>query len=171
MNKEEVLYMFNKYKDRPVEIDTGDSAAVLRGNIDGHWLFMYGDSVIEVKKNTPDGTFNIANTNQPQCPFKVTAMSIDAISYIRSVINTEAGDVEKQIGDLEPVGTSKSIKDILTEMETDSIYHASSARGFLNADENAPGTMYGQFRGSVLSTDIGGVPENTIKTLLDTSNQ
>ena len=65
MNKEEVLYLFDKYKDRPIEIDTGDSAAVLRGNIDGHWLFLKGDTVVEVKKNTPDGSFNVANNDFP----------------------------------------------------------------------------------------------------------
>ena len=166
MNKEEVLYLFDKYKDRPFEIDSGDSAAVLRGNIDGHWLFLKGDSVVEVKKNTPDGSFNIANTNQPQCPFKVTVLSFDNIAYIRSFINSDPSDVDNQIGDLEPIGTSKSMADILKEIKTDSIYHASSATGFLNTDATAPGTMYGNFRGSAISTDIGGIPKNVVEKVL-----
>lgn len=166
MNKEEVLYLFDKYKDRPIEIDTGDSAAVLRGNIDGHWLFLKGDSVVEVKKNTPDGSFNVANTNQPQCPFKVTVLSFDNIAYIRSFIYHDAGDVEKQIGDLTPIGTSKSMAEILKELQTDTIHNAASATGFLNTESTAPGTMYGNFRGSVLSTDIGGIPENVANAVL-----
>ena len=166
MNREEVLYMFEKYKDRPIEIDTGDSAAVLRGNIDGHWLFLKGDSIVEVKKNTPDGSFNIADTNQTQCPFKVTMMSFDAIAYIRSFINSDHDDVRKQISDIEPVGTSKNMADILKEIGVDTIYNASSATGFLNTDATAPGTMYGNFRGSVLSTDIGGIPQNVVDKVL-----
>ena len=166
MNKEEVLYLFDKYKDRPIEIDTGDSAAVLRGNIDGHWLFLKGDTVVEVKKNTPDGSFNIANTNQPQCPFKVTMLSFGDIAYIRSFINSDPGDVRKQISDLNPIGTSKNMADILKEIETDTIYNASSATGFLNTEATAPGTMYGNFRGTVLSTEIGGIPQNVVDKVL-----
>ena len=166
MQKEDVLKLFEKYKDRPFEIDLGDSAACMRGNIDGHWLFLDTNGVIEVKKNTPDGSFNIADTNQPQCPFKVTFTSFENIAYIRSFIKHEVGDIEKQLGNLTPIGTSKSMADILKEIQTDSIHNAASATGFLNTESTAPGTMYGNFRGSVLSTDIGGIPENVANAVL-----
>lgn len=166
MTREDVLYLFEKYKDRPFEIDLGDSAACMRGNIEGHWLFLKGDGVVEVKKNTTDGSYDVMNTHQSQAPFKVTYCSFDSIAYIRSFITSKPGDVEKQISDFTPVGTSKSKDEIITEITSDSIYNAASARGYLDNENTAPGTMYGKFRGSILSTDINGVPNNVKNAIM-----
>ena len=110
--------------------------------------------------NTPDGAYDFLNTHQSQAPFKVTYCSFDTIAYIRSFITSKPGDIETQISDFTPVGTSKSKDEIITEITGDSIYNAASARGYLDNENTAPGTMYGKFRGSILSTDINGVPNN-----------
>lgn len=166
MTKEEVLYMLDKYKDRPFEIDTGDSAACIRGNIEGHWLFIKGDSLVEVKKNTPDGTYNYANTSQAQTPFKVTVLSFDNIAYFRSYITSDPNDVENQLNDLTPTGTSKTMEDIIKEIETDTIHNAASPMGYLNTNQTAPGTQYGNFKGTMISTEKGGIPANVLNKVL-----
>ena len=56
--------------------------------------------------------------------------------------------------------------DILKEIETDTIYNASSATGFLNTEATAPGTMYGNFKGTIISTEIGGIPQNVADKVL-----
>ena len=100
MNKEEVLYLFDKYKDRPIEIDTGDSAAVLRGNIDGHWLFLKGDTVVEVKKNTPDvsalqndlsssPTIYVSKNAPDMAPERSTSESVHLVRYEASPVSTK----------------------------------------------------------------------------------
>lgn len=158
MTKADVLAKLEEYKDRPIEIGLSDEGALLYSGIDGHWLFMQGDNLVEVKKNISDGTYGFASINQQQSPFVMTTVPCEIVNYIRIYITNEPGDIKKTIKDMEVVGVSKSLDEIIKEIEGDSIHKASSPRGNLNvSDVNTKGS-YGRFKGTAVSTNIDGIP-------------
>lgn len=158
MTKADVLAKLEEYKDRPIEIGLSDEGALLYSGIDGHWLFMQGDNLVEVKKNISDGTYGFTSINQQQSPFVMTTVPCEIVNYIRIYITNEPGDIKKTIKDMEVVGVSKSLDEIIKEIEGDSIHKASSPRGNLNvSDVNTKGS-YGRFKGTAVSTSIDGIP-------------
>lgn len=159
MTKADVLAKLDEYKDRPIEVGLADEGAMLYSGIDGHWLFVQGDNLVEVKKNTTDGTFGFSTINQNQSPFTVTFAPFDTVNYVKIHIKNTVGDIQNVVGSLEPVGTDKSLDAIIKEIESDSIRKAVSPRGNLNVpDVNTKGS-YGKFSGTVISTEIDGIPK------------
>ena len=167
MNKADVLDLLLEYQDRPVEIGLSDEGAVLYSGIEGHWLFTDGENLIEVKKNFSDGTYGFSSVNQRQSPFSVMTVPFEVINYVRIYIKNEPDDIKHVLGDYAPIGTSKSIDEVIGEIEKDSIRKAMSPRGNLNvADVNTKGS-YGKFSGTAISTEIGGIPKYMKDDLLN----
>lgn len=158
MTKADVLAKLEEYKDRPIEVGLSDEGALLYSGIDGHWLFIQGDNLVEVKKNISDGTYGFSTVNQQQSPFVVTTVPCDVVNYVRIYITNEPGDIKKVITNMEVVGVSKSLDEVIKEMEGDSVHKASSPRGFQNVPDVNTKTSYGRFKGTAVSTDIDGIP-------------
>ena len=159
MTKADVMAKLEEYKGRPIEIGLSDEGAMLYAGIEGHWLFVQGDNLVEVKKNSSDGTSGFSTINQNQRPFTVTVVPFDIVNYVRTHIKNEPGDIQKIITDMEPVGVDKTLDEVIKEIESDSIRKAMSPRGNLNvSDVNTQGT-YGKFSGTAISTEIGGIPQ------------
>ena len=158
MTKTEVLALLEKYKGRVIEIGLSDEGALLHGGIEGHWLFTKGDNLIEVKKNTPDGTYGYASTSQYRSPFVVTTVQFDTVNYVRSYVKTDAGDITTMLDGFTPVATDDTLQEIITAMEGDSIRKASSTRSETYSDQTKYGGEYGTFKGTYISTDLNGIP-------------
>lgn len=159
MNKADVLAKLEEYKGRPVEIGLSDEGAMLYSGIEGHWLFVQGDNLVEVKKASGDGTYGFSTVNQNQAPFVVTTVPFDIVNYVRANIRNEPGDIKTMLSGLEPVGTDKALDDIIKEIEGDSIRKAMSPRGNLNTPDVNSKSSYGTFKGSAISTEIDGIPQ------------
>ena len=159
MTKSDLLAKLELYKDKPVIIGLQDEGQCIIGNISGHWVFIDGDNIVEVKVNTPDGLHGISKIGQNEVPFSIMYAPIDTVNYVKSYIGAEPGSIADAIGSLTPAGTSKSISDIQAEIESNPIRRALTPRGNLNVDDVAPGKSYGQFKGSVISTSLSGLPK------------
>ena len=159
MDKELVLNKLEEYKDRPVEIALSDEGIILYSNVEGHWLFSDGDNLVEIKKNCSDGAYGFSTVNQNQSPFSVLTVPFNQVLYVRLYIKNNPDDIRNIVGNLNPVGTDKSLDEIISEIEKDSIRRTMSPRGNLNTpDVNTKGS-YGKFNGSAISTEIGGIPQ------------
>lgn len=166
MNKADVLAKLEKFKDRPVVVQIADEAALAYGNIDGHWLFVDGDVLVEVMTNSTDPIYGFSSDVQTVHPFKISYFDMDQVIAVKSFITNDAGDISDNVSGLEPVGTSKSIDDIIKEIESNSIRKALSPRGNLNTPDVAPGGSYGAFKGSAVSTSRDGIPQYMKDALL-----
>ena len=164
MDKTKVLAAINKFKDRPIEIKI-DGDITVYGNYEGRWLLDGGDYLIAVAKNTPNGSFQLNGSTQNDKPFSITYSSYNDVFQIRSYIDSESGSIQSDIGSFTPLGTSKTIGEVVEELESDSIHKASSPRGFQNVDNTDYKSSYGHFRGSIISTSSEGIPENLKNSL------
>lgn len=158
MNKSVVLAKLEKYKDRPIELGLLDVGCV-KGNIEGHWLFDGGDCLVHVEKNVGNASYEIPSLTQKEKPFIMTNIYYDDISYIKTYIAPGSGEIDNDLGSFTPVGTSKSSDEILKELQGNSIHKALSPRSFNNVSEVEPGSSYGTFKGSVISTSVDGLPK------------
>ena len=158
MNKSVVLAKLEEYKDRPIELGLLDVKSVY-GNIKGHWLFDGGDCLIHVEKNVSNASYEIPSLTQREKSFIMTAIYYDDISYIKTFISPGAGEIEKDLGSFNPIGTDKSKDDVIKELQGDSIHKVVAPRSFQNVDDVAPNSSYGTFKGSAISTSIDGLPE------------
>lgn len=169
MTKADVLAKLEEYKGRPIELGLSDEGAMLYSGIEGHWLFVQGDNLVEVKKNSSDGTSGFSTVNQNQRPFTVTIVPFEIVNYVRTHIKNEPGDIQTIITNMEPVGVDKTLDEVIKEIEGDSIRKAMSPRGNLNvSDVNTKGS-YGKFSGAAISTEIGGIPQYMKDDLLSKS--
>lgn len=167
MLKADVLSKLDEYKGRPVQVGLSDEGICLFGNIDNHWLFIDGDNLVEVKTNTSIENYGTATINQQQSPFVITTVSMDNVVYVRSFIKNDTGDISTMVGSLTPVGTDKSLDEIIKELEGNTVRKAMSPRGNLNTpDVNTKG-VYGAFKGSVISTESDGIPKYLKDDLLN----
>jgi hypothetical protein len=171
MDKSKVLAKLEEYKDRPIEITIdGANDMTFYGNIEGHWLFDGGDFLVHVVKNVSNGKYEIANLSQREKPFAMHMITYDAVKSIRTYIDKAEGAIKTDLGSFTPIGTSKSITDVLNEIESDSIRKVSSPSGYLNVKETAPNGAYGKFNGSYISTTKEGIPQNVRDELLNSNN-
>lgn len=167
MLKADVLSKLDEYKGRPVQVGLSDEGICLFGNIDNHWLFIDGDNLVEVKTNTSIENYGTATINQQQSPFVITTVSMDNVVYVRSFIKNDTGDISTMVGSLTPVGTDKSLDEIIKELEGNTVRKAMSPHGNLNTpDVNTKG-VYGAFKGSVISTESDGIPKYLKDDLLN----
>ena len=164
MTKADIIAKLEEYKNRAIEIGISNDDAVAYSGIDGHWLFIDDNSLVEVKKNSLSGSFS--TINQQQSPFSVLIIPFENVNYIRTYIRNEPDDIRNVIGGFTPVG-DKSIDDIIEEIESDSVRKASSARGNLNVSDVNTRGVYGKFTGTAISTDIGGIPQYMKDDLLN----
>ena len=164
MTKADIIAKLEEYKNRAIEIGISNDDAVAYSGIDGHWLFIDDNSLVEVKKNSLSGSFS--TINQQQSPFSVLIIPFENVNYIRTYIRNEPDDIRNVIGGFTPVG-DKSIDDIIKEIESDSVRKASSARGNLNVSDVNTRGVYGKFTGTAISTDIGGIPQYMKDDLLN----
>ena len=159
MKKADVIAKLDLYKDRPVEVAiNGAGDITVYGNMEGRWLFDGGDFLIAVATNTPNGRFDLGGTSQREMPFTIINIDYDDVVYVKSFI--KYNEVTDTISALTPVGTDKSIDDIVKEISTSSIMKANSPRGYVQANYNKPNGPYGRFRGSAVSTEIDGLPKD-----------
>lgn len=167
MNKADVLAKFEEYKGRIIQIGMSDEGHLLFGGITGHWLFVKDDCVVEVKKNTSNiGHYGYDDVTQNVNPFVITTVNFDDILYIRSYFGSKPGEIAEILNGLTPVGTDDDLSDIISQVESDSIRKAASPSGNLNDTHVAPGGAYGSFKGSMISTEIGGLPGYVKNALL-----
>lgn len=159
MLKSDFLAKLEANKDKPIIIGMSDEGQVVYANIPGHWLFIDGENLVAVRKVTNRGTYGVAGIVQQIYPFAVYTAPIEFVNYVESFIEIAPGKIAEALEGLEPVGTSKSLADIETEIEGDSILKALSPRGNLNVSDVAPGTSYGRFTGSAISTSSEGLPK------------
>lgn len=167
MNKQDVLAKIEEYKNVPYEIGLADEGVVLHGNVEGHWIFNKGDQLIEIKVNTADGTYGFSNINQKENPFKVTTINFDTINYIRGYINNKKGSIADALNGLTPIGTSLTLSEIQTAMESNSIRKAKSPSGNLNDPHVAPDGEYGAFKGSIVGVGRNAIPKYVTDKLID----
>ena len=159
MKKANVLAKLDLYKDKPVEVAiNGAGDITVYGNIEGRWLFDAGDYLVAVSTNTPNGRFDLGGTSQRELPFNILFIEYDDVVYVKSFI--EYNKVKDTLSTLTPIGTSKSINDVIKEISSSSIMKANSPRGYIHADYNKPNGAYGRFLGSAVSTDIDGLPQD-----------
>ena len=160
MNKADVMAKLEEYKGRPIQLGLSDEGAMLYSGIEGHWLFVQGDNLVEVRKNTFDSAYGFTTSSQKQSPFSVMVVPFEIVNYVRTFITNEPGDIKKIVtSDMTPVGVDKTIDEMIAEMEGDSIHKAMSPRGNLNTPDVGTKGVYGGFKGSVVSTTIDGIPK------------
>lgn len=160
MNKADVMAKLEEYKSRPIQLGLSDEGAMLYSGIEGHWLFVQGDNLVEVRKNTFDSAYGFTTSGQKQSPFSVMVVPFEVVNYVRTFITNEPGDIKKIVtSDMTPVGVDKTIDEMIAEMEGDSIHKAMSPRGNLNTPDVGTKGAYGGFKGSVVSTTIDGIPK------------
>ena len=160
MNKADVMAKLEEYKGRPIQLGLSDEGAMLYSGIEGHWLFVQGDNLVEVRKNTFDSAYGFTTSGQKQSPFSVMVVPFEIVNYVRTFITNEPGDIKKIVtSDMTPVGVDKTIDEMIAEMEGDSIHKAMSPRGNLNTPDVGTKGVYGGFKGSIVSTNIDGIPK------------
>lgn len=160
MNKADVMAKLEEYKGRPIQLGLSDEGAMLYSGIEGHWLFVQGDNLVEVRKNTFDSAYGFTTSGQKQSPFSVMVVPFEIVNYVRTFITNEPGDIKKIVtSDMTPVGVDKTIDEMIAEMEGDSIHKAMSPRGNLNTPDVGTNGAYGGFKGSIVSTNIDGIPK------------
>ena len=76
MNKADVLAKLEEYKGRPIQIGLSDEGAMLYSGIEGHWLFVQGDNLVEVRKNTFDSAYGFTLFLVRRVPFSVMVVSL-----------------------------------------------------------------------------------------------
>lgn len=166
MEKTEVLHIIEFLKDKPFEIGMADEGATAYGNIDGHWIFIANNSLVEVRKNTVDHSYGYGPMSSSISPFVIRYLDYVSITHIQSIISNEPGDISAAIANLTPAGTSKSLADITKEIESDSIRKVQSPSGNIMTDDTLPGSSYGSFKGSIISTSADGINPILEKHLL-----
>ena len=154
MEKADVLNTLEKYKGRMIQIGLSDDGNMMFSGLDGHWLFTDDTCIIEVKKNTSNGHYGFGEVMQQLNPFIITRANFADIVYIKTYMGKESGEISDFISSLTPVD-DRDINDVIKELESDSIRKANSPMGFSNNEENK---SYGIFKGSVISTEVGGIP-------------
>ena len=159
MTKADVMAKLEEYKGRPIELGLSDEGAMLYAGIECHWLFVQGDNLVEVKKNSSDGTSGFSSVNQNQRPFTVTIVPFEILNYVRTHIKNEPGDIQTIITNMEPVGVDKTLDEVIKEIESDSIRKAMCPRGNLNVSDVNTHCVYGKFSVSAISTEIGVIPQ------------
>ena len=151
MKKADVIAKFEEFKDRPIEMATNGAGDItLYGNIEGRWLFTTDSCVVAVAKNTANARYELGGQTQREMPFSILYVNYEDVGYVRSFINKDT--IQKDLENLTPGASSKSIDEIIKEIESDSILKAHSA--------NAYGSPFAQFKGSVISTSIDGVDKD-----------
>lgn len=160
MDKSKLIAILEAYpKDRPFIIGLADQGAITLGGYPGHWLFVKDEYLIHIKVNTPDALYPMPGTTQKTYSFKMTYIPIEIINYVEMFIGAENESISDYISGLTPIGTDKTIEEISAEIENSSIRKSQSTRGALNDPHVAPGGDYGKFTGSMISTDINGLPK------------
>lgn len=165
MLKADVLAKLEEYKDQPIVIGLSDEGQVVYSGLDGHWLFVDGDNLVEIRKTTSEGTYGVAGITQFEHPFAMITVPFEFVEYVKVFIPFAPGAIGDAIASLTPAGTSKSLDEIKSEIESDSILKALSPRGNVNVSDVAPGGSYGPFRGSAISTSIDGLPKYMEKVI------
>lgn len=165
MTKEEILEKFDEFKGRPIVVGLDESGICLYSGIPGHWVFVSTDFIVEVRVNTLD-TLSVPIMSQNIYPFKITCIPFDDVVYVRTFMGDKPEDIRQLIEDLTPIGTTKTKEEILTEIEGNSVRKSQSVSGNLNDEHVAPGTDYGSFKGSMVSTDKSGLPQYVKDKLL-----
>ena len=128
-----------------------------KGKIDG--IEGVVSDLIHVEKNVSNASYEIPSLTQREKPFVMTHIYYDDISYIKTYISPGSGEIEKDLGSFSPIGTEKSKDDVIKELQGDSVHKVLGPRSFQNVDNVAPGSSYGTFKGSAISTSIDGLPE------------
>lgn len=160
MQREDVIDIIEKYKGKPITLGLADQAVVIWSGIDGHWLFYSDTCLVEIRVNTSSqGLYSHSVVSQTQFPFLITYIQYDTINFIRSYVGTEEGDIQANLEGLTPIHTDKSLQEIAKEIESNSIRKSQSVTGSMNDPVAAPGGTYGSFRGSMISTEINGLPQ------------
>lgn len=172
MNKADVLAKIEEYKGRIIQIGLSDEGHLMFGGIEGHWLFTDGDCIVEVKKNTSNiGHYGYDSVTQQMNPFVITTANFDDILYVRSYFGSKPGEIASIMQNLKPVDSDNTIGDIIKQVEKDSIRKSSSPSGNVNDPHVAPGGAYGTFKGSMISTEIGGLPDYVKDALFPVSKE
>jgi len=171
MLKADVLAILEANKDKPIIVGLGDEGQVLYGGIEGHWLFVKGENLVEIRKVTATkATSGIGTINSKQSPFSIYTTPFDVINYVETFIPAEPGKIAAALNGLTPAGTSKTLAEVEAEIESDSILKSLTARGNVNVSDVAPGKSYGKFSGSAVSTSIDGIPKYMKEALIDDDN-
>ena len=163
MLKEEVLDRLDTFKGRVVEVFC-DNNNILYSGIKGHWLFTDDVGLWEIRKNAPSPTPFVQGMSQEQSPYIVTYCDYDMVQFIRAY--TTPKEITNIITNLTPIGEDTSIEEIKTAIYSDPIIVAHSPQGFQNdPDLYRNGNPFGQFTGSMMSTDLRGIPQSVIDQL------
>lgn len=166
MTKEEILAKIEEYKGRPIIVGLSDAGECLYSGIPGHWLFTQGGFIVEVKVSMAEHMYTIPAISQNIYPFKMTYVPFEIVNYVQTFMGDKPGDIRQLTEDLTPIGTTKTKEEILTEIEGNSVRKTQSVSGNLNDEHVAPGTDYGSFKGSMVSTDKSGLPQYVKDKLL-----
>lgn len=159
MTKADVLAKLEEYKDKPVIVGVGDEGIVLYSGIEGHWLFVDGENLVQIKLNSNEGIYGVSGITQQENPFIVITVSFDYVAYVKGFVSAEPGNIAKMTNGMTPIATEKSLDDIRKEIGESTIVKALSPRGNLDVSNVAPGTSYGKFLGSAISTSANGFPK------------
>ena len=165
MEKEEILAKIEEFKDKPIIVGLSDAGTVLCSGFDGRWLFTQGGFLVEVRTNVTDTAYRINAVSQMKYPYKISAVPFEIVNYVQTFIGDKPGDIADAIENLTLIGTSKTKDEVLTEMESNSVRKAHSPSGYLEDPHVAPGTDYGAFPGSMISTTKNGLPKYVKDTL------
>lgn len=167
MERDVVLDLIEKHKGTPLILGLADQAVVIWAGVEGHWLFTSDTCLVEVRINTStQGLYNNPAVSQTELPFLITYIQYDTINFVRSFVGHEPGDIQTQLEGLSPIHTDKSLSEIMKEIESNSIRKAQSVTGSFNDPIVAPGGPYGSFKGSMVSTEINGLPQYVKDKLL-----
>ena len=160
MERADVIATIEKYKGKPITLGLADQAVVIWSGVAGHWLFYSDTCLVEIRVNTSSqGLYSEFTVSQNKFPFLITYVQYDTINFIRSYVGHEPGDIQATLEGLTPIHTDKSIQEIAKEIESNSVRKSQSVTGSVNDPIAAPGGPYGSFKGSMISTDINGLPQ------------
>lgn len=162
MEKVDVLAKLEEFKDRPIEIYC-DNSIMLYANLPGHWVFTNDNELIEIAKNSSRGLAGVEGMSQNEAPFIITYTTFDMVQYIKGYIPPNSEKIKSIVSGMDPIGTDKSIDDVIKEICQDSIILANSPHGFQN-DKRYYDDTYGQFSGTFISKD-GKLPQGLLDSL------
>lgn len=163
MTKEEVLEKFEQFKGKPIKIFC-DNAIFMYVGIEGHWVFTDDTGVLEIRKNGPADPSGVPGMDQNESPFVITYTEWEHIQYIMGYLPPDTQKITNILQNLTPIGTDKSIDEIIKDITSDRILMSASPRGWID-DERAFSDSYGQFPGFSISTSVNG-PDPYVKHLL-----
>lgn len=163
MTKAAIQAVLNRFPGQKAEIVGSDAQVSIYVGLSGRYAFFTDDGVAEIKINSSNPQMGVMGMSQTESPFIYTFLSYDDVEIVK--VYCGDADMSEALTGLEPVDSNLSIDDIIKAVQAAPVNKALSPRGNLNSAPTEPGSAYGEFKGTAITTDKNGFPEYMKKVL------